>query len=81
MTVISYSGPENRVVVIVAAPGERWEIEFFGDGSVEIEKFISTGEITGAESLGELFVRYEDQDKIANAPKEDSGISRIGKVP
>jgi len=51
---------EDALTVLVAVPGERWEIEFLSDGSVEIEKFISTGEIHDAESLGELFVRYAD---------------------
>jgi len=49
-------------MVIMAAPGERWEIESLSDGSIEREKSISTGEITGAESLRELFARYEDPE-------------------
>jgi hypothetical protein len=60
---ISYTLAHNRedaLMVLVAVPGERWEIEFRSDGSIEIEKFISTGEIHDAESLGELFVRYAD---------------------
>jgi hypothetical protein len=62
---ISYTLAHNRedaLTVLVAVPGERWEIEFLSDGSVEIEKFISTGEIHDAESLGELFARYADQE-------------------
>ena len=60
---ISYTLAHNRdeaIMVLVAVPGERWEIEFMSDGSVEIEKFISNGEIYGADSLGELFTRYAD---------------------
>ncbi len=30
-------------MVILAVPGERWEVEFFQDGTVEIERFVSTG--------------------------------------
>jgi hypothetical protein len=52
-------------MVIVAVPGERWEIEFLSDGSVEVEKFISNGEITGEESLNELFARYSEQEDLA----------------
>jgi hypothetical protein len=47
-------------MVCVAIPGERWEIEFLGDGSVEIEKFTSNGEIYGTDILNELFARYSD---------------------
>ncbi|WP_156029150.1 hypothetical protein [Bacillus gaemokensis] len=28
----------ESVMVEVTVPGQRWEIEFFGDGTVEIEK-------------------------------------------
>ena len=33
--------PES-IMVEVAVPGQRWEVEFMEDGSVEIEKFIWT---------------------------------------
>ena len=63
---ISYTLAHNRdesIMVFVAIPGERWEIEFLGDGSVEIEKFISNGEIYGKDILNELFARYSDQPR------------------
>ena len=61
---ISYTLAHNRdeaITVFVATPGERWEIEFLGDESVEIEKFTSNGEIYGKDILSELFARYSDQ--------------------
>jgi hypothetical protein len=54
-------------MVLVAVPGERWEIEFMSDGSVEIEKFTSNGEIYGAESLSEVFARYADQEEAESS--------------
>jgi hypothetical protein len=33
----------EAVMITVAVPGERWEIEFFADGSVEVERFVSQG--------------------------------------
>lgn len=63
---IDYSLAHHRdeaVMVIVAVPGERWEIEFLSDGSVEVEKFVSSGEIAGEEALSELFDRYSEQDE------------------
>ena len=63
---IDYSLAHHRdeaVMVIVAVPGERWEIEFLSDGSVEVEKFVSNGEIAGEEALSELFDRYSEQDE------------------
>ena len=67
---ISYTLAHNRedtLMVLVAVPGERWEIEFRSDGSVEVEKFISTGEIHDAGSLCELFARYADQENSVDS--------------
>jgi hypothetical protein len=33
----------DAIMVSVAIPGERWEIEFFDDGHIELERFISNG--------------------------------------
>lgn len=54
---------DDAIMVLVTVPGERWEIEFFGDGAVEVERFISTGEICGEEALHELLTRYADQER------------------
>ncbi|MBE5818735.1 MAG: hypothetical protein E7312_06725 [Clostridiales bacterium] len=45
----------DSIMVEVAIPGERWKIEFFEDGSVEVEKFISQGEILDETELKKLF--------------------------
>ena len=58
---ISYTLAHNRdeaIMVNVAAPGERWEVEFVDDGSVEVERFVSDGQISGDETLSQLFARY-----------------------
>ena len=60
---------EDALMVVVAVPGERWEIEFRSDGTIEVEKFISTGEIHEAESLSELFARYADQEEQTDSPE------------
>ena len=59
-TLASHRG--DVIMVLVTVPGERWEIEFFGDASVEIERFISNGEICGEETLHELLTKYADQE-------------------
>ena len=51
---------EDAIMVLVTVPGERWEIEFLGDGSVEVERFLSNGEISGEEALHELLRKYAD---------------------
>ncbi|MFN8493575.1 MAG: hypothetical protein U0350_38600 [Caldilineaceae bacterium] len=56
---------EEALMVSVALPGERWEIEFLSDGTVEIERFISNGVIDNEDRLGELFARYADNTDLA----------------
>jgi hypothetical protein len=53
---------DDAIMVLVTVPGERWEIEFLGDGSVEVERFISAGEICGEEALHELLTAHADNE-------------------
>ncbi|HRJ44661.1 MAG: hypothetical protein KJZ86_04170 [Caldilineaceae bacterium] len=55
---------EDAVLVAVAVPGERWEVEFFGDGSVEVERFVSSGEIYDEDILQVLFDRYTEESVL-----------------
>jgi hypothetical protein len=44
---LHYTLEHNRgeaIMVLIAVPGQRWEVEFFADGHVEIERFVSTEE-------------------------------------
>ena len=45
----------DPILVEIAVPGQRWEVEFFPDGSIEVEKFITTGVIEDASALDVLF--------------------------
>jgi hypothetical protein len=51
-------------MVLLTVPGERWEIECLGDGSIEVERFISNGEICGEEALYELFTTHADREHM-----------------
>jgi hypothetical protein len=62
----------EAIMVLVTVPGERWEVEFLADGSVEVERFISDGEIYGKDILGELLTKYADQ--------EDESTEAVQKV-
>lgn len=48
------------IMVEVAVPGQRWEIEFGENGNIEIEKFISDGKIYGEKEIDELFSKFSD---------------------
>jgi hypothetical protein len=53
---------EDALMALITVPGERWEVEFLGDGSIEVERFLSNGEICGEEALRELWTRYADSE-------------------
>ena len=68
---VSYTLAHHRdeaVMIAVAVPGERWEIEFLDDGSVEVERFISSGEIGAEEALNELLTIYAEQEPNGQGP-------------
>lgn len=51
----------EAIMVEVAVPGQRWEVEFMEDGSIEIEKFISDADFLYNESeLKTLFKDFSD---------------------
>jgi hypothetical protein len=58
---------DEAIMVLVTVPGERWEVEFLADGSVEVERFINDGEIYGEDTLGELFAKYTDREGEGSA--------------
>lgn len=44
----------EAIMVEIAVPGQRREVEFFGDNHIEVEKFMSTGEIFDERELNSL---------------------------
>ncbi len=50
----------DSLMVLVTVSGERWEIEFFPDEHVEVERFVSTGVIENEDRLADLLARYAD---------------------
>jgi hypothetical protein len=51
---------DEAIMVELAVPGERWEVEFFADGEVEVERFRSNGHIADESELAELFTTFAD---------------------
>ena len=51
---------EESIMVIISVPGQRWEVEFMDDGTIEIEKFLSNGEIFNESELESLFRQFSD---------------------
>lgn len=49
---------DQSVMVPFAIPGCYWEVEFFADDHVEVERFRSTGKIEDADTLDRLLAEY-----------------------
>lgn len=50
----------ESILIEIAVPGQRWEVEFMDDGTIEVEKFISDGQIHDENQLDILFRDYTD---------------------
>jgi hypothetical protein len=57
------SNPTHGAVMIeVAVPNERWEIEIHADGEIGVEVFVSARGVEGPASLETLFARFTDSE-------------------
>lgn len=45
----------DSIMVEIAIPGQRWEVEFMRDGEIQVEKFLTSGELLNESALVELF--------------------------
>jgi hypothetical protein len=51
----------DSIMVEIAVPGERWEVEFFDSGEIEIERFVSTGvDKIHDDALAQLIAEYSE---------------------
>jgi len=51
---------DEALMMSVALPGERWEIEFFDDGRIELERFVSQGVVDAPGVLAELLSWFDE---------------------
>ena len=59
---------EDAIMVEVAVPGERWEVEFLADGGVDVEVFASDGAIHDGSELPTLLARHTDGSAAETPP-------------
>ena len=66
---IAYSLKQARddaLMIEARVPGQRWEIEFvdYGDEvQVEVERYLSNGQIDDESALAELFAKFSDKEE------------------
>jgi hypothetical protein len=52
----------EAIMVSVAVPGERWELEYFEDGRIEVERFRSQGVESKPEALQQLLGYFDEME-------------------
>jgi hypothetical protein len=50
----------DAILVEIAVPGERWEVEFDRDGNVQTERFLSEGRIRNDNELQLLLEKFSE---------------------
>jgi len=50
----------ESILVEIAVPGQRWEVEFMANGAIEIEKFLSDGTIWDYTEIESLLKEFAD---------------------
>ncbi|MBQ6042505.1 MAG: hypothetical protein IJL41_00020 [Clostridia bacterium] len=50
----------DSILIEIAVPGERWEVEFFEDEHIEVERFKSDGNLYDGSVLEKLFEDFSD---------------------
>lgn len=64
---------DDAISVVVTVPGQRWEVDFLNDGSIDVEKFVSNGTISGEEAFQELFANFSDpKSSVKNAAQRSA---------
>src|SRR5437667_4102641 len=57
----------DAISVEAYAPGEHWEVDFFEDGDVYVERFRSDGHIDNESMLDELLALSSDEEPVVPA--------------
>jgi hypothetical protein len=58
---LSVDRPE-AIRVTLDVPGERWELDFFPDGEVELDRYVSQGVVKAGPTDLEAALRFYDPD-------------------
>jgi hypothetical protein len=70
---------EGAVMVEVHVPGSRWEVEFFGDGSVEVEVFRAAGgaaSVMGGTEAEQAIAGLLDEEDEWEGAEEERALAR-----
>lgn len=68
----------EALMVEVAVPGERWEVEFFADGTIETERFVTEGQVrSGPAPLDELLARGAEEVDRKESERSAEGLGHV----
>jgi hypothetical protein len=64
----------DAISVVVTVPGQRWEVDFLADGDIDVERFVSTGDIDDESALEELFEKFSEPPQPATPRANPNGV-------
>ena len=64
----------DGISVVVTIPGQRWEIDFLADGDIDVERFVSNGQIDDESALEELFEKFAEPPESASPLANPNGV-------
>ena len=54
---------DGAIMVEVAVSGERWEVEYFADGTVSVERFVRDDDVSDESALDMLLTKIADESE------------------
>ena len=67
----------DGISVVVTVPGQRWEVDFLADGEIDVERFVSNGQIDDESALEELFTKFaEPSESTSEAVNPNGAVTR-----
>ena len=70
---------EGAVSVMIEVPGEHWEVDFLDDGTIDVERFVSNGEIRDESIFKDLFARFDERH--FQSKKTAKAVKSAAKIP
>jgi hypothetical protein len=64
----------DGISVVVTVPGQRWEVDFLADGDIDVERFVSNGEIDDESALDELFAKFAEPMESTSKAANPNGV-------
>ncbi len=64
----------DGISVLVTVPGQRWEVDFLSDGDIDVERFLTIGQVESETALDDLFAQFAEPLDSEPQSIESNGV-------